>query len=238
MCVLGFLPVGFETVGCCWRFLPTRIIIKKGACFYRTEYQSHTHRGDFWQQIQRLTISVTYGYSFSTFLTLKSKVCDSGLGLVYLDLGKVGFSLDLDMGLVRLWTNWSWLDTCYRTSLGSCLSWPQTSCLWLKTFWTFLGTSRHFSVLTRNVFLTLDLFGNCWNVCLSVMVICTVVHDLGFARLYRKLVLKFDLGLDLRLVCLDIEIHLHVGFFFNHKKLELKLIFLYGPTQSVVSVNS
>lgn len=66
------------------------------------------------------------------------------------------------------------------------------------------------------------------------MVICTVVHDLGFARLYRKLVLKFDL----RLVCLDIEIHLHVGFFFNHKKLELKLIFLYGPTQSVVSVNS
>lgn len=50
---------------------------------------------------------MTYGYSFSTFLTLKSKVCDSGLGLVYLDLGKVGFSLDLDMGLVRLWTNWS-----------------------------------------------------------------------------------------------------------------------------------
>lgn len=46
------------------------------------------------------------------------------------------------------------------------------------------------------------------------MVICTVVHDLGLARLYRKLVLKFDLGLDLRLVCLDIELHLHVGFFF------------------------
>lgn len=50
---------------------------------------------------------MTDRYSFSTFLTLKSKVCDSGLGLFYLDLGKVGFGLDLDMGLVRLWTNWS-----------------------------------------------------------------------------------------------------------------------------------
>lgn len=165
---------------------------------------SHTHT-------EEISDSRFRGWPFQWLTDIQ--VCDSGLGLVYLNLGKVGFGLDLDMGLVRLWTNSSWLDACYRTSLGSCLSWPQTSCLCLKTFRTFLGTSWHFSVLTRNVFLTLDLFWNCWNVCLSVMVICTVVHDLGLAWLYLKLVLKFDLGLDLRLVCLDIELHLHVGIF-------------------------